>query len=137
MSKIIKVFRVRYYLRCTWNHTTTFFLPTWFYKGRTWLLSHYFAKESIRYLMQSWIKKIQYRALGNELMTCQKQHLQGTMRLLMLFFGWVMLNCWLTIIFSRQSAAEWDCALQFIFHVLSDLIYKNSLYWFCQNDDGT
>lgn len=86
--------------------------------------------------MQLWHKNIQYRALGKKLMACQKQHLQGTMSLLMLFFGWIMLNCWLTITISRQSAAERDCALQFIFLIASDLIYNSSLYWFCQNDDG-
>lgn len=86
--------------------------------------------------MQLWLKNIQYRTLGKELMACQKQHLQGTMSSLMPFFGWVMLNCSLTITISRQSAAEWDCALQFIFQVLSDLIYNSSSYWFCQNDDG-
>lgn len=82
------------------------------------------------------IKNSQYRALGKNLMACQKQHLQGTMSLLMLFFGWMVLNCWLTITISRQPAFKWDCALQFIFHILSDLIYNTSLYWFCQNDDG-
>lgn len=64
---------------------------------RVWLLSHLFSKDCSGQTVQFWFRNIGYRASGNKLMVCQKGDLQRTMRLWTPFFGWVMLNSWLTI----------------------------------------